>query len=266
PTAEMKELLQKEQEEKSETTTEALDAIAAPEVEQQDRVPHKTMAPAARTMKRPDKPWSIIGRLVHVGDYVGYTKPWRDKWGGYNFLHSQKKLRTGPETILGIFCLFAMCLGIFLIPAAIKDADDQNSAALARQRLSDSVHEDLASESPQEDKEMESTKSNPPAVTNPGTANHTFTGNFAFSPDTEDLRFGRHLIVKGKIEAAIPYYERYLTLDPESNETRIELINAYIGTRQRYKARKLCIKAIKRASDPKELAALWQLLSQCQTD
>src|SRR5262249_55629829 len=101
---------------------------------------------------------------------------------------------------------------------------------------------------------------------NQGTTSHGFVGNFAFSPETEDLRFGRHLVTKGKIEAAIPYYEKYMTLDPESNEARIELINAYIATGQRYKARKLCIKAIKHTEDPKELAALWDLLSQCQTD
>lgn len=154
-------------------------------------------------------------------------------------------------TLIGTLVLL-----IYLIPTNIKHAAIDPSVELsAKNRLRNLIQSELSKDSPQEVAEMTPSR----------TANIKV---IAEGKDAvpEDLRFARYLVDKGKTDAAITYYEKVLTHQPNNIAVRLELINAYIATKKPHSARVLCIKTFKKKLTPEEIGAVWQLFGQCQTD
>lgn len=164
--------------------------------------------------------------------------------------------RVPARALLTISFLGALTLCIYIIPTAIKDSVTDPKAELhARERLTKLIHADQERDKSQESAELAPTKTSKVKA--------IAEGKGALP---EELRFARSLVEKGKIEAAIPYYEAILKLEPDQIPVRLELINAYIATKKTHSARVLCIKTFKKQLTSSEIGEVWQLFGQCQTD
>jgi hypothetical protein len=145
---------------------------------------------------------------------------------------------------------------VYIIPASIRSAAIDPSVELnARNRLRNLIQSELSKDSPQETAEMTPSRTANVKVIAEGKA-----------AVPEDLRFARYLTDKGKIDSAIPYYEKVLGHDPNNISVRLELINAYIATKKPHSARVLCIRTFKKKLTPEQVGAVWQLFKQVQTD
>lgn len=177
----------------------------------------------------------------------------------------QHQAKHGPAfsigALLGIICLIALAVCVAIVPSKIKTSIGGHGAEIrARARLRELIQEDLAEDTPQESMELDPEK--PKQL---HTDNIVF-GNKVAEPESEDLRFGRWLMSRNKTEAAIPYLQKYLQLDPDRISVRLELIDAYIKTKRMLDARLMCIRTFKKQLKDADNAAVWQRLSQCQTN
>lgn len=150
-----------------------------------------------------------------------------------------------------------LMLCILVIPEAIRRSavDPATTELNARNRLRILMQAELSKDSPQQEVEMAPSR----------TANVKFIGE-GKDAVPEDLRFARYLVDKGKVDSAIPYYEKVIGHEPNNISARLELINAYIATKKPHSARVLCIKTFKKKLSPEQVGSVWQLFGQCQTD
>jgi hypothetical protein len=167
--------------------------------------------------------------------------------------HMRFSLRSSAGAVLGSFCLISLAVCVVVIPTRIKNSvGDFNLELQAREHLCQTIHANLSVEALQESAELAPVKRAAPPVACPVV--------------NEDLRFGRVLISKGLNEAAIPYYQRYVRLDPDCIAARMELIRACIAANQKHEARVLCIGTLKKQLTSEDIGAVWQEMAQCQTD
>jgi hypothetical protein len=172
-------------------------------------------------------------------------------------LPPRRKVPTGP--LVAVTAIALLAGATIWIPAQIKSTAGGGTVEdRAIQRLKKSLHETLASDTPQElGVLIPNRKHKPPPK--PGDI-------IAEEPKTEDLRFARYLVNKGKIEEARQYYESYVRMFPNTIKPRLELINVYLATNHRPEARLLCLRTFKKQLTSDEIGSVWQLLGQCQTD
>jgi hypothetical protein len=174
-----------------------------------------------------------------------------------------KRIPTGA--LLGIGCLITLAIGLLIVPWQIKSTVEGSSGEQrAREWLKHSLDKDLSEDMPQVAAELDPLK-----IHSRQAVSATVTGASAMSMGivgSEDLRFGRRLVSKGQLAAAIPYFESLVKQNPDKISLRLELINLYVATKDNHSARLLCIRTMKRQLTPEEMSAVWRSLSQCQTN
>jgi len=173
--------------------------------------------------------------------------------GRLTVLDMTLKIKLSAGGLLGIACLTAIAVGIFVIPAEIRNSvNDFTVENNARARLNQVIHEDLSADYPQLTAEL--------------VPNCPVERKSKPEPESEDLRFARVLTSKGKAELSLPYYQSYLKLDPDRIAVRLELIKACIDSNKMHTARVLCIQTLKKQLNGEESTKVWQHMSRCATD
>ncbi|HEY9791254.1 MAG TPA: tetratricopeptide repeat protein [Candidatus Obscuribacterales bacterium] len=165
--------------------------------------------------------------------------------------------------LIGALTLMGLCLGIFTIPAAIREAaTGKSSEQLAQEQMRILIEEDISSETPNTARdEVRSHYGGPQGSSSGGSGAGGEGGGDVGT--TATLAFARSLAAKGNLEAAIGYYEQAIAANPASIGARIELIQAYLTTKKYPKARQMCLATLKCRLTDSEIALVWSLLRQC---
>jgi hypothetical protein len=230
-----------------------LDAIPTPKTIDADFAPLIAMQEALPEPKKGGVE-GIIGRM-------------RDALAGRMGTYEGPQKREGEFPIgklIGALTLMGLCLGIFTIPAAIREAaTGKSSEQLAHDQMRILIEEDISSETPNTARDEARASYGGQGSSSGGQGGPGSGGGDQGGGGGETLSFARSLAAKGNVEAAIGYYEQAITANPAAIGARLELIQAYLTTKKHVKARQLCLSTLKCRLTDSEIALVWSLLRQC---
>jgi hypothetical protein len=232
-----------------------LDQIPAPQIQESDRTPlilfhDQETLPAQRQVMK--------GMVDVVREFIKPRPVLASR-----IRRLRKRFPIGK--VIGIASLVLLVIGTFTVPRMIRSmAFSRTTEQMALDQLNLAIQEDMSNQVPSAS--QDDANQSMLSIEHAGSAGGGGGKGGESALENDPLGYARSLIVDGKPEKALVYFEDYLKNNPTNVRARIELIQAYLACKHKAKARGLCIGTLKLHLTDMQVAQVWSYFRQCLHD